>query len=145
MAEKGVMMKKRLKFTAVLVVAGLLLCTTVPRVAEAGYYLSGNPAFFGGDSTVRSDGMKCWASSANFECEGIDQSVEVRSTINLRDSSTGEFTRRIYRSKDAVGRDAYAEIEYDLAYPDQEIYYIYSRHEGTWNGISMQDYTYDGI
>lgn len=133
-------MKKKLKLVAALALTGILLCTAEPSVAAAGYY--DFPAYFAADSYVSADGGFAWALSANYECVGSNQSVRVETAISLRNSSTGEFTRRIYRTKNAYGYDACAENEYNLTYPEQEIYYVSSNHRGTWNGMSMQDYTY---
>ena len=141
-------MKKSMKFVAAFVLMCLSLSTVTPKVAKADFYVKneeGGRPIFATDSYVLLDGQRAWAYSANYECEGSNQSVRVNSTINLRDSSTGEFTRRIYSTKSASGYDAYAEANYDLTYMTEEIYYVSSVHDGKWKGQSQREYTSDSI
>ena len=123
-------MKKKLRLVAALVVAGMLLCVAEPSVATAGYY--DFPAYFAADTSVSSDGTWGWAFSANFECLGDNQSVQVFSVMYYREVSTGNGGSNKQYSASDSGVDCYAEF---YCYPPsaaQEISLINSIHNGYW-------------
>lgn len=141
-------MKRKTKLVAAAVLASLSFCIVIPKTAEAGFYVDNNDPgkpYFATDSYVRADGQYGWAYSANYECEGSNQSVIVNSIMDQRDPSTGEFTRRISKSGNDFGADASVEVEHYVSHIDEEIYYVFSRHTGNWNGQSLSETTSDSL
>lgn len=136
-------MKRKTKLVATLVLASLSLCMFTPKVAEAGFYNGSNGAYFAADSSILSGGKEGWAFSANFECIGDNQSVQVISVIYYREISTGNGGGSIQRSASDSGADPYADFYCDPPSDAQEISMINSIHNGYWNGMRLTENTSD--